>query len=516
MKCEAVRAARNATQPFPGDPVQLNGMHRATRVRWFPCTLSAWQPLLALAALSMVFIFFLLRAPVSFRRSDAFGPSSPTAPMAVTAHRKASTITAPRLKLKSPTEGPSAVAQPADDAPRARLLLTDVLFPNANAAWRLIEVKGFMDHFDTDIMVVFRVDTYAGRQITFDWEELKDSFGLHRYDLLILDPEYNAYNKHNPDAPIDGGPPCNGSAFNHALPGRYLLRLRKYAHLPLRVDTATYGWVHHIFFESYRRFTESVPDFPHARQSIHLYPGGGFFPGLVPHEHPPFNIDPRVLLFPTQAFSVDYVRQYLPSNPVVTVYGGPIFPPGSKVVLKREHAPLQPLFACFTSLGDVKEKGADLYVAIAESFRRTHPKDNVVFFGVGAVPPSSAVVHLESMPQASLDAFYREHVDIIFNLERTDRLNGWPLGTEAVAQGAVLFTTDHLNLNERNGYNFGEEVHIVVEANMEATVHRLHLYYGDRPVLHNHSLAGQQRIKEIYGYEAQMPPLLDAIKARIR
>lgn len=90
MKCEAIGAARNTTQPFPGDLVQLNGMHRATRVRWFPCTLPVGQPLSALAALSMVCIFFLLHAPVYFRRSDAFGPSSPTIPMTVTAHRKAS------------------------------------------------------------------------------------------------------------------------------------------------------------------------------------------------------------------------------------------------------------------------------------------------------------------------------------------------------------------------------------------------------------------------------------------
>jgi hypothetical protein len=391
--------------------------------------------------------------------------------------------------------------------------LTDVLFPNDMAAWRLTEVKAFIDRFDTDVMVVFRADGYS-----FDWEALKDAFGLHRYDLLILDPRDNRYNRFNPGAPSDGGPSCNGSTFNGALPGRYLLRLRKFGHAPLRVDSETYEWVHHIFLDSYLAFTQALPAYPQDRQSIHLYPGAGFVPGEMPHARPPARIHPDVLLFPTQAFAMDYVQQYLPTNPVVPVYGAAIIALGSKPVPKPVHAPMQPLFVCFTSLGVIAQKGADLYISIAEAFRAAHPEDNVVFIGVGAVPPSVDVVHLDPMPQAALDAFYQSHVDIIFNLERTDRLHGWPLGSEAMAKGAVLFTTDHQNLNERNGFHFGEEVHFV-EANgtesVESTIERLHAYYGDRHMLHAHSLAGQRKVHRLFGYDNQMPPLLNAIEAKI-
>ena len=45
------------------------------------------------------------------------------------------------------------------------MLLTDIFFPNAMAAWRLNEVGAFMEHFDTDIMVVTRTNAFESTQL---------------------------------------------------------------------------------------------------------------------------------------------------------------------------------------------------------------------------------------------------------------------------------------------------------------------------------------------------------------
>ena len=203
--------------------------------------------------------------------------------------------------------------------------------------------------------------------------------------------------------------------------------------------------------------------------------------------------------------------KFLPNNTVVPVFGVPEVPQGVAPAEKPLTVDMQPLVVCFSSLGDMIEKGADLYAKIAELFAATYPADNVIFLGVGTVPPSPAIVHLRAMPQTALDALYQRTVDIIFNLDRTERTHGWPLGAEGMVQGAVLFSTDLHNMNERNGYHFGDEVFIVDEARINRTVDRLHAYYGDRDMLHRHSLADQRRAHDLFGFDKQMRVILRAI-----
>jgi hypothetical protein len=81
-----------------------------------------------------------------------------------------------------------------------------------------------------------------------------------------------------------------------------------------------------------------------------------------------------------------------------------------------------------------------------------------------------------------------------------------------MVQGAVLFSADLHNMNERNGYHFGEEVFIVDEARINMTVDRLH---GDRDMLHRHSLAGQRRAHDLFGFDKQMRVILGAVDDRI-
>ena len=41
-----------------------------------------------------------------------------------------------------------------------RILLTDCLFPNKYARWRLVEIYSFMKDHDTDILVVNKFTNY--------------------------------------------------------------------------------------------------------------------------------------------------------------------------------------------------------------------------------------------------------------------------------------------------------------------------------------------------------------------
>ena len=119
------------------------------------------------------------------------------------------------------------------------------------------------------------------------------------------------------------------------------------------------------------------------------------------------------------------------------------------------------------------------------------------------------------MPQADLDRWYHESVDVLFNLERMGdgtqtawyggNCNGWPLGVEAMMQGVVLFTTDVSSLNQGNGFLYGEHVNIVeLDARREhladiaAVLARLHMYAIDSVMLREHSARTQVDICLLY------------------
>ena len=51
---------------------------------------------------------------------------------------------------------------------KKRVLLTDIVFPNKYARWRLTEIYNFINDYDTDIMVINRINNYAGISFNFD------------------------------------------------------------------------------------------------------------------------------------------------------------------------------------------------------------------------------------------------------------------------------------------------------------------------------------------------------------
>ena len=76
------------------------------------------------------------------------------------------------------------------------ILLTDILFPNKYAKWRLVEIKSFIDEYKCDILVVNKITNYAGIKYDFDYEILKEKFSLEEYDILIFNKNYNFVNKY--------------------------------------------------------------------------------------------------------------------------------------------------------------------------------------------------------------------------------------------------------------------------------------------------------------------------------
>lgn len=221
---------------------------------------------------------------------------------------------------------------------------------------------------------------------------------------------------------------------------------------------------------------------------------------------------PRVNLIATQAFTRDYLSRALPHNPMLEVFGGPFLTERAQLLRRAPHNRGRNLTVCFTSLGAVEEKGADHYVSIAEAYRARFGQDGVDFLGIGNVPPSRAVTALQAMPQASLDVLYAR-VDIIFNLDRTRNLHGWPLGVEAVLRGAVLFSTDNYGLNEDNGFHFNDGYVRVIEGDLIATVDALHTYARDRALLSRHSAAVQARAAKLFGFSEQMGKIILAMKS---
>eukprot|EP00906_Rhabdomonas_costata_P026507 RCo037759 len=401
----------------------------------------------------------------------------------------------------------AGVSPSSSNTTAPRVLLVDAVFPNKLAAWRLNEVLAFMERFDTDILVVSRPSRF-----TFDWEALRLSHGLDRYNLLIFSPHLNYLNVHN-GVGMDYKPRFDGRKFNRAVRAEYMLRLRKYGDGPVRFQD--YAAVHHIFLHCWDYFnTMSHGLVPAWKQSIHLYPGGGMRAGDAWRMSKFKSMPEDVLLFPTQGFLSDYCRKHWPKCPTIPVYGAPYLRQGQEPVPKRKHGPTDGLVVCFSSIGNMREKGARLYVQLAEKYHRIYPNDNVTFYGVGGVPASPAVMTMKALPQSVLDEFYRNKVDVYFNLERTRLGNGWPLGGEAVVHGIVLFSTERFQQNLRNGFYFDEGLTIVDERFLASTLEALHEYAVNPEKLYRHSRAIQQRAFQVWGYDRQMKVILDAIMSR--
>jgi sugar O-acyltransferase (sialic acid O-acetyltransferase NeuD family) len=348
---------------------------------------------------------------------------------------------------------------------KLRCLLLDNLFPIAKAQWRLVEIHSFIEKYDTDILVQF-TKGFGGP----DYKELCDKFHLSElYDILIFDPQYNYLNQYNETE-------FNGTHFNNALPYySFLFRLKKFRaeevncpHPPMGV----YNFIYSIFVIPYLQLNYRFNNFfPHEKQFIHLYPGGGcrvpIGKGLInihrgegkcngSHISNTLSNELQLDVNPnwkkskwltTQDFIYTPLNEHNPDN-IYKVYGCPFFYKGDSI--KRKSNFNETLNVCFTSLGNAIQKGADIYINIADQIKDA----NIKFFSVGNCPSHENITHLNVMSQEELSKFYYEKIDIYINLSRY--ANGFPLGVEAGKEGCVLLTSDPYNSNINNNFNIDD------------------------------------------------------------
>lgn len=376
--------------------------------------------------------------------------------------------------LDAPRRMHAADAVHAPSAARARVLVTDQLFPNAQAAWRKNQLAAFIERFDTDVLAIGRIWRIFGQTLPFDWDALRESHHLDRYDIVIFDSTWNWVQQYN-DAEFNG---TRFNDFDKCGRATYLLRLKKYRNEP--VDLMAYDAYYHIFCNMAHIFNDwwdrhlhgcrtkrrhrAADLVPLHKQVVWMAPGGGLSSNCQ-HECVDDKLKEMtttreansVLRFATtQSHIHACVVRSFPRSEVVLTLGGPInaetWPPPV-----ARGAASEPLNVCFTTLGIADEKGTLMYLEMVDRYREAFPGDShVVFHGVGAVPDHPGVIHHDMMSQNALDRFYQD-MHVYINLDQRPRQNGWPLGSESMAHGTFMFTTVCESDRERdvNGHALG-------------------------------------------------------------
>jgi hypothetical protein len=364
-----------------------------------------------------------------------------------------------------------------------KVLLIDILFPNKYAKWRLVTTKSFIDQYDTDILTLNKATHTDKIPFEFDYAELKNSHSLDQYDILIFNPAYNYINKYN-------SPDFDGKTFNRKYGGDYMFRKKKDRSSNLNIKK--YEMVYHIFLCCYGSFN-NMYSFPQSRQFIHLYPGGGFV-----NMNQINSINENVKIIATHYYTHNHLRNSH-KHKFITVYCAPFFDKND--IIKHKNINDGTLKVCFTSLGDPKQKGAYTYIKIVDLYKNKYKDDNVMFYSIGVVPASKNVTHFVSFSQEELDKFYNENIDILFNLDTGISFNGFPLGSEGMAQGTILFTTDKQDFNKKCEYGYGDEMVIIDDQKLNDIVDKIHYLHMNRNVLNENSIKIQNKTYELFCYE---------------
>ena len=334
---------------------------------------------------------------------------------------------------------------------KKRVLLTDIVFPNKYARWRLTEIYNFINDYDTDIMVINRINNYAGISFNFDFDILCETFSLNDYNIIIFNPLFNYINKYNSN--------FDGTKYNNKLPCDYMLQKKKFINTPFSVNN--YNAVYHIFLMNYTSFNEKFLC-KQEKQFIHLYPGGGFI-----NNDSIYKINKNANIIPSQQF----ISKLIKKNSYLNIYGGPFFTKEQKC---NEKELTDNICVCFTSLGDYYEKGSDIYVSLVNKFyeKYSNNNSNYSFISIGKCLPSKYITHYDAMDQEKLNCFYNKNVDVLISLDSGIQLNGFPLGIEGIIEGCILLTTDIHNQNKLNNFNL-DDFFIIDRNNIENIIEKI-------------------------------------------
>jgi len=358
-------------------------------------------------------------------------------------------------------------------------LVVDILYPNKFSRWRNLEIKFFMDEFESDILV-FRINKFAGINFNFDYEfsNTDSNLKLENYNILIFDPQYNYLNEYNNN--------IDGTLFNNKFYGSYLITKNT------DFNINNYSFVYHIFLMCYVNFNKHYT-FDYKKQIIHLYPGGGFNGNSLDLNK--INKDVKII---SSTPLTTRLLEDSNSHVFTELRTGPMFSKNEEVKYKEINN--GELTVCFSSLGTGKEKGDIEYIKIVNDYKVKYPNDRVNFISIGNCENHKHIVNYNPMDYIELNDFYYNNVDVYLNLETGKSFNGWPLGLESVKSGSVLITTD--SLNNSIFYNLETEPFYVVN-DLNNYIYIIKSLYDDRIKLQKKSKEGQEFVVRHSSYENQ-------------
>lgn len=373
-----------------------------------------------------------------------------------------------------------------------RILLTDVMFPNKYAKWRIVEILSFINKYETDILVLLKACGYGGIEFNFDYEEMKNIFHLDLFDILIFNPKYNYINNYNSEE-------FDGTKYNNISKGDYLFKLKKYRNDEFNINV--YDNVYHIFLVNYKLFNEKY-NFPQEKQIIHLYPGGG-----LENKESLNIINKNVKIVSTSSFCDEFLKEKEFDN-FISVYGASFYMKNEKI--KEKTVFIKKLNVCFSSLGSF-DKGSDKYLLLIEKYKKEFPEHNIKFYGIGNCPKTSDIIALPAMSQHDLDLFYYRCIDVMINGENGRLLNGFPLGVESAMQGCILLTTDTHNMNQK--LNFGIDPFFIIN-DVNSIVDRISQIYNNMEFRKEKSKQIQNKVYELFNYEKTQQPIFGYIEKK--
>ena len=370
------------------------------------------------------------------------------------------------------------------------ILLTDCLFPSKYAKWRIEEIKSFIDEKDTDILV-FKLDQWGDILHGFDYDEMKDYYGLDKFNILIFDPKYNFVNKYNKR--------INGKVFNRKFPGSYLFTKRT------DFDVKRYRAIYHIFLSLWRFFNENYK-FLNKNQFIHLYPGGGYA-----SKDSLLKVNKETNIISTQHFITEaLVKNKFPS--FVEVLGATFLQKDSGYTKRQINNGT--LKICFSNLVGKETKGVYAYVQIAEQYTKQYPEDDVKFYSVGNCQSSESISHYQPISMNNLEKLY-DKMDILISPDTKEDLSGWPLGgIEAMLHGVVVVTTDIKHSNKH--FRFTKDMMVITEEGIPNTIQNIKKLYLNRKLLNSMSVNVQKYANDLFSYKNQQQVIFDFIDRKTK
>ncbi len=373
-------------------------------------------------------------------------------------------------------------------------LLVDLVFPSSLAKWRQVITRSFIDMYSVDILV-FKVNFFL-IEFSVDYEDMAKYMSLHLYDIYVFDSVYAHLNEYNDDDFFDG------LKYIGKYAGSYLFRRKEHRSMP--IDFTCYKFAYFILWCCWQQFVMSFSLSPKCKQIVHLFPGGGYRDTRLIQKMPKY-----VHIISTQEFTSRYIIQHDTGHTFTNIFTGPYIDRCEVIPMKHSKLFVQsvPLRVCFTTIGDLHEKGAFVFDNIAKAYRMAWPDDPLVeFYSIGRQFDSNYVTSKGILSQWQVDKLYEDDIHILINPHSCQsEVIGFPHGTEALVRGVLLFTTDPNDLNHKNGFHFQDELYIIQSlVDLSDIVSKIHFYSEHRDVLQQNSALSQQRAMTLFGYENTM------------